>query len=296
MRLYPHQQEALKQTADRSRCAYFLDMGLGKTHTGSEKMLELGARVNLVVCQKSKVDDWVNHFEENYYYAIRDLTNKKDFETFMFEAVRTDLTCPVIAIINYDLIWRRKYLKQLSNFTLILDESSLIQHDNTKRTKFIMGLNPSNVILLSGTPVSGKYENLYTQIQLLGWNISRDTFDKQYINWTLTRDDGSGIRHKIVDKENPYKNVERLKDKLRQHGAVFMKTEEVFDLPEQNFIKQFIPTTKEYWKFKRDCIITMDTLNLKEFKDDSDFYGTDVTPKVELVGDCTLSKSLYQRI
>ena len=31
-----------------------------------------------------------------------------------------------------------------------------------------------------------------------------------------------------------YKNVDRLKKKLRQYGAVFMKTEEVFDLPKNN--------------------------------------------------------------
>ena len=45
----------------------------------------------------------------------------------------------------------------------------------------------------------------------------------------------------------------------------------------------------------KDCIITIDTLNLKEFHDDSDFYGTDVTPRIELVGDTTLTKRLYAR-
>ena len=31
MQLYPHQQKALDETADRQRVAYYLDMGLGKT-------------------------------------------------------------------------------------------------------------------------------------------------------------------------------------------------------------------------------------------------------------------------
>jgi SNF2 family DNA or RNA helicase len=162
----------------------------------------------------------------------------------------------------------------------MLDESSLIQNDKAKRSKFILGLNFSNVILLSGTPTSGKYENLWTQIHLLGWTISQDTYNKQYINWTLTKDDGSGIRHKIVDKDDPYKNVDRLKEKMREHGAIFMKTEECFDLPEQNFITVNCESSKEYQKFKKDSVITIDT--------DSG--------EVELIGDTVFSKMLYMRM
>lgn len=68
--------------------------------------------------------------------------------------------CPIIGIINYELAFRRPELSKLSDFTLMLDESSLIQNETAKRSKFILKkLNPSNVILLSGTPTSGKYEN-----------------------------------------------------------------------------------------------------------------------------------------
>lgn len=161
----------------------------------------------------------------------------------------------------------------LHDFTLMLDESSLIQNQGAKQSKFILKLNPDNVILLSGTPTAGKYENLWSQIHLLGWKISEDVYNRQYVNWTKI--DMGGFVHKIVDKENPYKNVDRLKSKLREHGAVFMKTEECFDLPEQTFIKQFVPASKEYWKFMKDCIITIDDK--------------------ELVGDTILTKRLYAR-
>jgi SNF2 family DNA or RNA helicase len=81
--------------------------------------------------------------------------------------------------------------------------------------------------------------------------------------------------HKIVDKADPYRNVERLKQKMREHGAVFMKTDEVFDLPEQNIITVNVPVTKEYKKFKRNRLVTVDG--------------------IEFVGDSTLSFRLYQR-
>ena len=57
MNLYPHQIEALELVHDYNRCAIYYDMGLGKTFIGSEKMNNLGAKANLVVCQKSKVND-----------------------------------------------------------------------------------------------------------------------------------------------------------------------------------------------------------------------------------------------
>ena len=59
IKLLPHQEECLKQLEGRNRVAIYHDMGLGKTFTGAEKMIQLGAMVNLVVCQKSKVQDWV---------------------------------------------------------------------------------------------------------------------------------------------------------------------------------------------------------------------------------------------
>ena len=64
MELFKHQKDALEQTKDLNRVAYYLDMGLGKTFVGAEKMKELGNKVNLIVCQKSKIQDWIPYFYE----------------------------------------------------------------------------------------------------------------------------------------------------------------------------------------------------------------------------------------
>ena len=235
------------------------------------------SNIILVVCQKSKVQDWVDHFRMNYDWIddVVDLTNKKHFDLFKGHIgwVMFPPLYRCVAIINYDLLWRRKELLKLKDFTLVLDESSLIQNQKNKRSKFVLQMNPANVILLSGTPTGGKYENLWTQIHLLGWNISEKVYNAQYVNWKKINI--GGMIHKIVDKEDPYRNVERLKQKMREHGAVFMKTDEVFDLPKQNFITVKIPVTKEYKKFKRDRLVTVDG--------------------IEFVGDSTLSYRLYQR-
>lgn len=262
-------------------------MGLGKTFTGAEKMHQLGAKVNLVICQKSKIDDWVEHFI-NYYgdvLTVWNLTSKKEFVSFML----WNWSSPCVAIINYELAFRRPELAQLEDFTLMLDESSLIQNENSKRSKFILKkLKPKNVILLSGTPTGGKYERLWSQLHLLGWKISKKLFYNQYVDYHY--EDNEGFPLMIIDG---YKNEERLKKKMRQHGCNFLKTEDVFDLPEQihNIIK--VPTTKEYRKFRKDCIVIIPgcTTGIDEAMDRPHVSDTDI----ELVGDTTLTKMLYER-
>ena len=276
VQLYPHQQKTLEETEQFNKVGYFLDMGLGKTFVGSEKMIQLNKRVNLVICQKSKVNDWVQHFEKYYNLIVYDLTDKTDFKEFVNwdGSVMADIDYyrKRVGIINYELAFRRPELLNLEHFTLMLDESSMITNPTAKRTKFIHKLKPDNCILLSGTPTGGKYEKLWSQLKLLAWNISKDLFYRQYVvtEWI---DDDSGFRIPVI---TGYKNVDRLKSKLKQHGCIFMKTEEVFDLPEKIQIPVMVNNSKEFSRFMRNSIV--------ELPD-----GT------ELIGDTALTKRLYAR-
>lgn len=260
--LYHHQVTILDETDELNRVAYYMDMGLGKTFVGTEKMNRLNCKNNLVVCQKSKIKDWIDHLNQYSRFKVYDLTKHlKDYLEYDGQKV---------GVINYDLVWRRP---ELSGFDgcLMLDESSEIQNDKAKRTKFILKLKPTGVILLSGTPVGGRYENLWSQLHLLGYDISKSAYDSMYVNfYTLELPTGQYV--KMIDKKTPYKNVERLKRKLREHGAVFQKTEEVFDLPDQNFQTVRVGTPKGYKKF---------------LKEDYLMIGND-----ELVADCSLTKLL----
>ena len=254
-------------------------------------MHQLGARVNLVICQKSKIDDWLNHFSNNYGVAVFNLTDKEDFKTFDLwanaEPPAKAAKVVVIGIINYELAFRRPALKKLEHFTLMLDESSLIQNENAKRSKFILSLKPDNVILLSGTPIGGKYENLWPQMHMLGWKISKEMFFNQYVQYHY--DDSEGFPRKVIDG---YKNEERLKSKMRQHGCHFLKTDDVFDLPEQIHQTIRVDTTKEYRKFRKDSIVTLKKVCFVEPVNGDGYCNYS---EVELVGDTTLTKMLYER-
>lgn len=277
MKLFDHQKQALAATKDLDHVAYYHDMGLGKTYTGSEKLISLKTRYNLVVCQKSKIEDWYEHFKNNYDVNICDLTKVKHQDLKQFIETSKSVPVPSVYVINYDLIWRRPELKVIKDFTLLLDESSLLQNETSKRSKFILKLQPKNVILLSGTPTGGKYENLWSQMHLLGWKISKEMFFNHYVDYEWN--DDQGFMRMII---NGYKNEERLKRKMRQYGCHFLKTEEVFNLPDQIHQTIKIPTTKEYKVFKRDAIVKF-----------NDPY--DVENEYVLAGDSTLKKMLYER-
>ena len=231
--------------------------------------MQLGARINLVVCQKSKIYDWLDHFRMNYEdVSLFNLTHHLEMNSFWQWIAVQNAT--LVAVINYDLIWRRPELLNLDNFTLLLDESSLIQNETSKRTKFILKMKPQNVILLSGTPTGGKYEKLWSQMHLLGWNISKDLYWKQFVQVEYLDTVGRSIP--IV---TGYRNTERLKRKMRQHGCQFLKTDEVFDLPDQVFQKITVAASKEYRQFRKDKVVVFD--------------------EATLVGDTTLTQMLYER-
>lgn len=267
MKLFDYQEKALALTSDKDNSAFYYDMGLGKTFIGSERLRLYGERVNIIVCQKSKIKDWCEHFKEHYTdYAVFDLTDKKDMQTFMIYPI---YKC--IGIINYELAYRREELRQLKDFTMMLDESSMIKNETAKRTKFILSLKPSHTILLSGTPTDGKYEFLYSQLRLLGWKITKTAYYNRYIKTELRSYGGPMFR--VV---TGYKNVSELKAKLKEYGAVFAKAEEVIKLPEKKFIKEYSTVSSDYKKFMKDRVIKIDDK--------------------ELTGDSTLSKRLYARM
>lgn len=260
---------AIKQANNRERVAYYLDMGLGKTFVASEQAKLYDNDVILVICQNSKVSDWSEHFEKFYLNKVFSITSAKVLKDYV------NYQGKKVGVINYEKTYRDNYksLLELTGFTLIIDESSVLGNSKTNISKFVQKLKFKNLVLLSGTPTSGKYEKLWTQLNLLGWDIKETKFYNQFLNRKLLKRFGRTFYQ--MDKKEPYKNVNRLKRKMREYGCVFMKTEEVFDLPEQNFIELKIENDANYKEFEEHCIV--------KFKD------------VKIIGDTVLNYRLGLR-
>lgn len=238
-------------------------------------MNNLGNHTNLVICQKSKINDWIEHFNKYYHYKVFDLTKPRQLSDFM--GMYQGGKYAIIGIINYDLIYRRPEINLLKDFTLMLDESSLITNRTAKRSAFVLKMDPTNVILLSGTPTAGKYEKLWSQLKLLGWNIDEETYFKSYVDYEWFETDGGYFEKHIKG----YKNVDHLKKRLAKFGAIFKKTEEVLDLPQQIDQMIYLEPDKKYKQFVKNHYLSM-------------WRGPERDP-IELIGDTVLTKILYER-
>ena len=236
----------LQQLCDKNKIALYLDMGLGKTFTGSVKATSFNDPI-LIICPKSLISQWLQQFEDNHQEWTRyDLTKKKQLEQFI-----SDDNNRRVGVINYESCWRRPELQKVKGVTLMLDESQAIANNTSKQTKGIMKLDYKNVILLSGTPASNaRYDKLYTQLKLLGLDMNKRSYEDRYCNFFEM--ENAGVKFRVLSKKNPYKNVDELKSKMSDLGCVFMKTEEVLNLPNQRFINVLVNKSKHYKTFEKD--------------------------------------------
>jgi SNF2 family DNA or RNA helicase len=264
VKLYPHQVAVLDTLKNYNRCLLAMDMGTGKTHTSSEKLRSLDFKHALVVCQKSLVSMWVKHLTDNYpEWTVIDYTKPK--------VKIPDSKC--VIVLNYDIVFRRPELMALKNLSVILDECTIVSNPSARRTKAVFRLDIQNIIMLSGTISKGRYENLWTTLRLLGWNISKRDFYSRYIIEQEINIANTPFPVKIVVG---YKNIDELKSMLRKYGSYFLKTEEVITLPEQTFVNIDVPTTPKYRKFRRDGVVEVGHQTL--------------------VGSTTLNRMLYERM
>lgn len=244
MNLRDFQIEALEQLNGRSRCAFYYGLGLGKTFMGAEKLVRGSCRHILVVCQKSKIQDWTAHFLEHYpELAVFNLRKKKDKDAFICQ----DTNGRKVGIINYDML--AKLGPQLPGRSLgvIYDESSMIKNPGAGRTRAAMRLDVDELVLLSGTPVGGKYEELWSQARMLGWDITLKDFYDRYIITTIIDRPGIPAFVKVIG----YKNVAELKRNMRNHGALFKQTDEVLTLPDEVDTVISVAAPKPYYDLVR---------------------------------------------
>lgn len=234
MKLYDFQQEIVEEVGDDS-AALYLACGCGKTATALH-CAQHDDRV-LIVCQLSKIEDWQD--EARQFIGRDDIVNLRKYKKDDWKW----------GVINYESLWRNKALASFSG-TLILDESQKIKSGTAKVTKFVMSMKPSRILLLSGTPMGGKYEELYTQLKLLGLNMTKKEY---WANFVVTRKWFNGVIW--LDLVVGYKNLTKLYNIMSTELNVHMlKDTSVLNLPQKTFIDLHAKPTSHYGKYCRDGV------------------------------------------
>ena len=207
------------------------EMGLGKTIQAIGYInLNPAIKTVLVICPASLKINWKQEMEKwlvnNYTISI---PNGK-------------FTMTDIVIVNYESV--KKYfdiLKSRMWDLMILDESHYIKNYKAQRTKFITGFVQNKIpvkglkdyarqkILLTGTPIMNRPDELITQLKVLGNELGRNPFAFMQ-RYAETNNWGAVVGAK---------NLNELQEKLRTSCMIRREKKDVLvDLPDK--IRQVI--------------------------------------------------------
>ena len=202
--LLPYQLDGIAFAVGRGRAVLADDMGLGKTiqGVGVAELLarEAGIRKTLIVCPASLKSQWRNEISrfcsresQSISGAVADRAGQYANDCFFticnYEQVLKDLLA--IEQVGWDLI--------------VLDEGQRIKNWQAKTSRVVKGLKSRFALVLSGTPLENRLDELYSVVQFID--------DRRL---------GPGFRffnqHRVVDEKGRvlgYKNMEQLRQQLR---------------------------------------------------------------------------------
>lgn len=228
----PHQIEATAFIEENNVVALFDEQGLGKSKTVidalcyniRDKVVE-GA---IIICSKTLIKTWENEILRHSHLFPVSLTGTRKTRGRRF------LTYGHFYIVNYESLLHETELIELilkqKSYAIVLDESQKIKNPEAKITKTILNLRefPKKKVIISGTPITNKPEDIWTQIyflddgELLGKSFT--VFRKKY---------AIDLRGKTSIEENR-KNLAELQNKI--NSISIRRTKDILELPEKLYI------------------------------------------------------------
>lgn len=247
---WKHQVEAIEYFMPRNYGALYTDMGTGKTKIMIDLIVNKRFKRAVIVAPKKVCRVWETEFSKHMspdaLYCVLNLSdlsgsNKIDTVKKMSQNAIYEVE---ILVVNYDSIWREPFksflLKSYKADAVICDESHRIKSPSSKCSRFLhlLGKNTRNRYLMTGTPLAQSPLDIYAQYRFLEPSIfgtNFNIFKNTYGNWIHTKGGYS-----ILDKINPYKNLDELHSKMfscafkAESGVVLPDTQDIiieYDLP-----------------------------------------------------------------
>lgn len=259
--LHDYQFRAIQHIKDKTNSALFLDMGLGKsisTLTAINDLIYDSIEISKVlVIAPLRVANTVWHNEAMKWEHTRDLKFSIVTGSLKERKVALQRRANVYVINRENTEWLVTYLGAKWDFDmLVIDESSSFKNPSSKRFKALKKVaNKINrVVLLTGTPASNGYMDLWSQFYLLdgGYRLGRTItmfrdryFNRDFMGFSYTPRDGA---------------IKNIQDKI-QDLVLSMSAKDHLELPE------FIPIVlgnqldgellTQYQKLERDMILAI---------------------------------------
>lgn len=233
---WEHQLRALEYLYNRDAAALYTKPGSGKTKVFIDLIVNRGFKRVLVVAPKKPCDVWPpqirlhSDFNWDNIIPLHNLDWKgKQNELNLAMTQPKDKT--LIFICNYESVWRKPldkvlFYKKLGIDCVICDESHRIKSPSSKCSRFLarLGKTVPHRYLLTGTPLAENPMDVYAQYRFLdptifGTNYYAFCEEYQNIDTALS----ARVGFPILDNKQPYKNLDRLKEKMFS-CAFYMKS------------------------------------------------------------------------
>jgi superfamily II DNA or RNA helicase len=225
VRLYPYQEDGVRFGLYRDAALIGDEMGLGKTlqaiALAALKKEVFGFSKVLVVTMASLKEQWrreIERFSDQKAVVVSG-PPKKRRETYLEDPAYFKIT-------NYEAVLRDvDTLRRFEPDLVILDEAQRIKNFSTKTADAVKRLPRRHALVLTGTPLENKLEDVYSIVQFLDPRLLSPLWRFAAEHFMLSR----STKNKIVG----YHNLDRLHQRLQGLVIRRRKEEVLNDLPEQ---------------------------------------------------------------
>ena len=280
-KLFDWQKKIVDTFESRSDFGIFLDCGLGKTpvslafaerHKATKIIV---VTINGKAIEDEKIDGswlhWAEQMELKY-----SLYNKKSKQAF-------DKKSNEIFIINYESLFSRTTKKTSKmvlserikefidscgkeNIVMIVDESHNIKSLQAQKSLAINRIKQElkfraasfHSYLLTGTPFTQGFIDLYAQLKFLGYSDNKETFCDNFCV--------RGCIPGLLGWQQPivgYKNIPLLYDTIHKY-AITIKNTDVIKLPGQTFVKHEMPLSIAFNTFTNEKLYQNEICKFKK--------------------------------
>lgn len=165
--LMPYQREGVEFIIPKTGCIIADEMGLGKTAQAIASIIFkkdlFGFERNLVICPASLKYQWKKEIEKFSDLEANVITGKPADRYKAYQSNDQD-----VHIINYELVLKDlDELNKAGYHYIILDEAQKIKNFNTKTAICIKKLKKEHSLVITGTPIENKINDLYSIIQFV---------------------------------------------------------------------------------------------------------------------------------
>lgn len=241
-KLYPYQKEGIRFAFRAGKSIIADEMGLGKTiqAIGTAELMRKHQFISsaLIICPTSLKYQWkkeIERFTDAKAIVVEGnhLVRKEQYEAEEF-----------YKIVSYNSVCNDiKILKSLHTDFLIMDEVQRLKNWNTQISKAARQIEADYSVILSGTPLENKLEELYSIMQFVDQFCLGPYY--QFIDQTVVRSDTG----KVIS----YQNLNAIGEQMKHVLIRRRKKEVALQLPGRMDKILFVPMTKEQSKMHDEC-------------------------------------------